>query len=1039
MIREPLFRCSDVAMLRAPVHSVGQASGMGTHTGELAEDVKVLADLAADPTVREAVSISSPSLAHRLDTLIDTGTEGVAPRPADVRRAVRALTGYRLRMATRSTPFGIMAGVARIHFVDDPGDAKVRFGTEHRRYARPDQEWLSEVVRDCELRPEVLPELRLVLNNLCFVRGDRLVLSYVPNSAEAERSRTGVQEVSVRRTSAVRAVAEMANAPISFRDLVIRLADAFPTVPEDKIDVMLRQLVGKDILLTELRPRMDTIDPLDHVIRTLPPIPVSHELRALREDFARYVAQPLGQGRAALTEVRERMRRMSPGEGLVQVDLALDADVALPRVVAAEAERVATLLWRLAPRQRGTAELRQYHDDFLERYGQGRLVALKDLLNPDIGLGAPAGYRIPPSPRLPRPEQVQDTDRDRLVAELVQESMLTGQSEMVLTDDHPLLAPSASDEDRQPASLDLHTHLLADSVSAMREGDFRLVVLGCFGQAAASVGRFAHLLDDASREAYGAVARAGITADSTTSPVQLTYQVRSPRGGNVSQVPRWAPNVLPVAEFAEMDDPSVLRLDDVAIGGDAQGLFAVDVKSGREVVPATFHLLVARNESPNAARFLREIGSMGARPWMPWRWGGMGALPYTPRVRHGRSVLALARWRPTDRLCDQDMPFSDWIAEVAAWRRRWRVPKHICLGHVDQRIDLDLDEPAHQRLLRQELGRRRNSTSLSEVPAAAGPGTGWLAGADGVHRNEVVFPLLALPGKPAVSRTRHTACRPAVGKHLPGGEWLYASVYCSAERHDELLLDVPGLTSGLPIDRWFFLRYADPDRHLRLRFHGDPAVLASELLPRLTAWVSGLRDGGRARRMVLDTYDPEIERYGGPRAIEAAERAFHADSVAAVTQLALLASGELALDPLILAAANCVDLATRFCGSTEAGIDWLVHRLAKSPAHRAFQLHRGAALSLINPYDGWAGLRGVPGGTVVLSAWSQRSEAITRYGNTVGELQGHSPTARTDLLNSLLHMHHNRLLGTDRDAEVRAYAVARGAVEAHRERRRRGK
>ncbi|MEK8106376.1 thiopeptide-type bacteriocin biosynthesis protein [Micromonospora sp. M12] len=93
-----------------------------------------------------------------------------------------------------------------------------------------------------------------------------------------------------------------------------------------------------------------------------------------------------------------------------------------------------------------------------------------------------------------------------------------------------------------------------------------------------------------------------------------------------------------------------------------------------------------------------------------------------------------------------------------------------------------------------------------------------------------MFPLLTTRSvrRPAWPRGVR---RPATGRHLPGGEWLYALVYCSGERQDELLRAVPALAAGLDVDRWFFLRYGDPDPHLRLRFHGAPAVLTTGCCP----------------------------------------------------------------------------------------------------------------------------------------------------------------------------------------------------------------
>jgi thiopeptide-type bacteriocin biosynthesis protein len=82
------------------------------------------------------------------------------------------------------------------------------------------------------------------------------------------------------------------------------------------------------------------------------------------------------------------------------------------------------------------------------------------------------------------------------------------------------------------------------------------------------------------------------------------------------------------------------------------------------------------------------------------------------------------------------------------------------------------------------------------------------------------------------------------------------------------------------VDRWFFVRFGDPDWHLRVRFHGLPARLHDELLPTLQAAAAPLIDDGRLWRFQLDTYEREVERYGGAEGIELTERLFHADSEA---------------------------------------------------------------------------------------------------------------------------------------------------------------
>ncbi|MDF5752129.1 PDZ domain-containing protein [Spongiactinospora sp. TRM90649] len=52
------------------------------------------------------------------------------------------------------------------------------------------------------------------------------------------------------------------------------------------------------------------------------------------------------------------------------------------------------------------------------------------------------------------------------------------------------------------------------------------------------------------------------------------------------------------------------------------------------------------------------------------------------------------------------------------------------------------------------------------------------------------------------------------------------------------------------VDRWLFVRYADPDPHLRLRLHGDPGRLMGEVLPALLGADAAFahRLGARYRR-----------------------------------------------------------------------------------------------------------------------------------------------------------------------------------------------
>lgn len=245
-----------------------------------------------DPVFREAVVVSGGSLLSTVERL----ESGQPVTRAKLRRAALALARYLLGTAGRPTPFGLFAGVAVAEFGDT---AEVLLGDEHRPDVQPDLGWLTDLVRRWELLPGVLSRMRLMANNLCFVRGDRLVLPHVRDFRDA-------QELSVHHTAPVRAVLELTRCPVPYEELLHMLQRAMPDAPPDAFARLVEQLVEREILLTDLRPPSTSPAPLGHVIDRLegghrsrgPPAPEGDRRRA---------------GRIRQTAARPRPRRVARG------------------------------------------------------------------------------------------------------------------------------------------------------------------------------------------------------------------------------------------------------------------------------------------------------------------------------------------------------------------------------------------------------------------------------------------------------------------------------------------------------------------------------------------------------------------------------------------------------------------------------------------------------------------------------------------------------------------------------------------------------
>ncbi|WP_169526863.1 lantibiotic dehydratase [Sciscionella marina] len=1016
---EERYSALGVVYLRTPVLPYGSGT-LPYRDREPVDDAWLLRAVVADPVVREALEVSSESLAtvlRRMDSGIELST-------AQLRRAAYAACRYLLRMSGRPTPFGVLAGVAVGEFAER-GEAEI--GTAHGKGVRPDGEWLAAVVAQLQRRPEVLRCLRVCANDLVFERAGRLVLPYVARRGLGAES---AQEQSVRATAPVWLVMAAARTPIGCAALLDQLAEAFPGTERERAVALVAGLVDAGLLQTELSATLTAPDPMRRVLAVLhrTPAPETAQLQRIAALFESYARASLGAGRPAWDAATSAARELHPaGTTPIQVDLRADARLRLPQAVAAEAESVAATLLRLSPPEGAAGHLTQWYYAFVDAYGIGASVPVKDALDPERGIGPPAGYQQPPASRFTAPGTEDDRRRDRICGQLVQQALLSGSDEIVLDEATIAALAAPGDPAPAPATAELTFQLLAPSVASVERGDFRLVCASAMANGTGALfGRFGYLVEG------GDPAAVQPFAGDARLHGQLSFEPTAARHVNIMRVARAVDHTLAIGTFDDRDRPDVLGIEDIGIAADHDGLFLTSLRDGRLITVTCPQMLDTDKHAPNAARLVRELGGYGTRTLSPWRWGGVDCLPYLPRVRHGRTVLAPARWRPAPRLVEaarDGTGFDDlqWDAAVAQWQKQLSVPDLVQVRDFDHGVELNLGMPLHRRLLRDEL-RRKPDLVFVETAHREESELGWLHG----HANEIVVPLRVRRRARAETRsaTRPAATRVAVA---PGGEWLFAKLYSRPQRHHELLIQhLPRL---LDLDgqlRWFFIRYADPDPHVRVRFHGPPELLNQRLLPRLHAWATDLRACGLLRRLTIDTYEPEQDRYGGAAVLAAAERVFCADSAAALAQLPLLHDPAEPLPPEVLAAVNFVDLLRLL---DPGWADW--YRGSAVWHYDGMHRHVRQATELARRLSDTAGaLPGTPLPTVH-AALADRAPAVRDYAaalHAVGEDGRHRSA-----VDGMLHMHHNRLIGIDRASEQRANAVASRVIAAHRGRVRAGR
>ena len=121
-------------------------------------------------------------------------------------------------------------------------------------------------------------------------------------------------------------------------------------------------------------------------------------------------------------------------------------------------------------------------------------------------------------------------------------------------------------------------------------------------------------------------------------------------------------------------------------------------------------------------------------------------------------------------------------------------------------------------------------------------------------------------------------------KFIPGSQWLYFKIYTGVKTADEVLTHTIRpflwkLYAERRINDSFFIRYNDPDFHIRLRLHIDQFENYAPIFQCFEASFQPLVENGAVIKVLCDTYIREIERYG-PDTMELVERLFGIDSSA---------------------------------------------------------------------------------------------------------------------------------------------------------------
>lgn len=636
------------------------------------------------PGFAEAISHASTDLDRSVTMLLAADPDRVDVKKA--RKTVRAVLGYVVRSRERTTPFGLIAGVASGNFA---APCRAQFGEDHRYFVQPGGAWVREIVDQMIAWPEVRSSTGVVAAHSVVLQGNEVV---VPQHGRPDHARSG--EAHIKATPEVLHVLERAHHPVRWDALVESVCSLHPDAPVQEAEDMVLQMVRAGALMTDLSPPQSKTDPLRHLARKTCAAACTARIGQAADLLA--ACNGAGAPRERMYEVSKELVSIT-GAQSIGVDALADAQVDLPSSVARAAEHAAHLLTALSAHPGGLPAWEGYRERFVDRYHDS-LVPVRELLHPDHGLGFPPGYGVSARNTI--------TERDRHLLTLAQDAALRGAQEVVL-DDQLLQDLISGTRSAPPDHTELHLRVYSPSPAVLDSGRFGLAVLGASRGMYTMAGRFLGLTSQCT-DARRAFHRAG-----QVLPVQLSFPPKRASDTHVTRTLQVLEQVLHVDEYPSTTE--ALTPDDLHVGDDGEELFLWSHRLQRRIEPVVPHSLNWVH-APAMARFLAELPRSGRTVLTGFDWGLAHGLPYVPRLRSGRFVLSPARWRV--RAVDLPRPGRPWHEWKKAWQSWSRVrglPRDVELGAGDQRLLLDLEHPGHLHLLRSHL-RAQSRAVLTEAP-----------------------------------------------------------------------------------------------------------------------------------------------------------------------------------------------------------------------------------------------------------------------------------------------------------------------------------
>ncbi|UOQ73996.1 lantibiotic dehydratase [Hymenobacter cellulosilyticus] len=842
-----------------------------------------------DAGFMEALYLASPDLCQECRKW----QSGEFTDPRKIEKLQSTVARYYARMSSRCTPFGLFAGCSVLSW--GPESRMVLAPEHNSRHTRLDMHYLCALAYQISELSAVKERIRYFPNTSIYQIGQEV--RYIEHRFVQEER---VHQISsAAATSTLLQVIEASREGLTCLALAQLLADNDDELPAAQ--AYIEQLIQAQVLVSELEPTVTGPEFYTHLQTVLARLQAAAPDAGIQslQNTLKHVAELLGtldqnavNPAAAYEQIVDALLPLGipiQKNKLFQTDSirGLQPGATLSAAVQEQLLEALDVLTYLATPHRNE-RLEDFKERFQARY-EGQAVPLLEALDNESGLRysdfgkstySPLVHDLALSGQSSKARSLRQNEVQHFMYQKLREADRNHQYSVEIT--RAEVQGFTAVANPLPPSLPVMFRLLDEG---------RILLENAGGSSAVNLlGRFAHA-DGRVEQIIREVTRHEQDQNPAVIFAEIAHLPVS-RVGNILLRPAFRDFEIPYLAQSGRPVEGQIRLQDLTLAMQGQQLVLRSKVTNQIIVP---RLSTAHNFGHQALpvyEFLCDLQTQGLQHQLGFSWSAVSLYAkFLPRLTFRQVVLQPASWQ-LDRADLRDLlaaSAADMEASLLEFRRRWQLPRFFTLADGDNELLVDADNPTSVAVWLAAI-RSRPMVKLKEFLFAGDASPVQDAQGRAYVHQLVALLLRKAPCYTALGKTQASQQAEVVREFSMGSEWLYYKFYCGQKVADRVLIDVIRplteelLRQGL-IDKWFFIRYADPDNHIRLRLHLPDVQRIGNIVHLVNACVQPYVSNGYIWKTQIDTYRRELERYGSS-SMELSESLFFEDSRAVLAMMA---------------------------------------------------------------------------------------------------------------------------------------------------------